>query len=71
MDVTVTDEGRETDKLLDSHTRQVLLWFFFLSRSTEPVVRSQLGVWWSMGCDRDDGRISDAHVLPVDMSVVL
>ena len=41
------------------------------SRSTEPVDRSQLGVWRTMGCDRDDARISYAHVLPVDMPVVL
>ena len=29
MEVTVTDEGRETDKLLDSHTRQVFLRLVF------------------------------------------
>ena len=71
MEVTVTDEGRKTDKLLDSHMRQVLPPLGFLPRSTEPVYHSQLGVWWTMGCDCDDARISDAHVLPLDMPVVL
>ena len=70
VEVVVTDEGRKVDKLLDSHTRQVLhrLWALTL---TEFVDRSQLGVWWPMGCNCNDGRIPDAHVLLVDLSVVL
>ena len=30
MEVTVTDEGRKTDMLLDSHTRQVLPPLYFV-----------------------------------------
>ena len=48
-EATVTDEGRRTDKLLDSHTRQVLP--LFSLAATEPV--DKMGVWRSMGRDRD------------------
>jgi hypothetical protein len=71
VEVIVTDEGRKTDKLLDSHTRQVLPRLCFSLTLTEFVDRSQLGVWRPMGCDCNDGRIPYAHVLPVDLSVVL
>ena len=71
VEVSVTDEGRKVDKLLDSHTRQVLPEFWALSRSRNFVDPPQLGVWWPMGCDCNDGRIPDPHVLLVDLSVVL
>jgi len=71
-ETAITDEGRKTDKLLDSHTRSVagiisnFRFFQLISRDAYEV-----GVWWTMGSHRHDDRLSDAHVLPVDMSLVL
>jgi hypothetical protein len=67
-EVNVTNEGRKTDELLDSHTRSL----HFLS---QPAPTShglyQVGIRRTMGRHRHDGRVPDAHVLSVDMSLVL
>jgi len=70
-ETAITDEGRKTDKLLDSHTRSVAgiistSFFELISRDAYEV-----GVWWSMGSHSHDDRLSDPNVLPVDMSLVL
>ena len=66
-DIAVTDEGRKADKLLDSHTRCVTQ--SFLTPSSSHV--TQLGVWWSLGSDCHDDRLPNAHVLLMDMYLVL
>lgn len=64
MEVTVTDEGRETDKLLDSH-KASLSSACFLLRSGSALSWEFGGLWGVTAM------ISDAHVLRVDMSAVL
>jgi hypothetical protein len=34
-------------------------------------IAHEMGVWWTMGCHRHDDRIPDAHVLLMDMPLVL
>lgn len=77
-EANVTSEGRKTDKLLDSHTRYCkthygtlfLLSPFFLTTAHFGFLY-QVGVRRAMGRHCHDDRIPDAHVLSVDMSLVL
>jgi hypothetical protein len=66
--VSVTDEGRKTDKFLDSHNRSVL--GFYLQKLIYDVV-SKVGVRRSVGGHSHDDRFPDSHVLSVDMPLVL
>ena len=52
---------------------QLLVLFHFNSRFCQLISWDayEVGVWRTMGSHRHDDRLSDAHVLPVDMSLVL
>jgi hypothetical protein len=52
-------------------TQGMFLFSGLVPSDLSPIAARQVGIRWTMGRHRHDDRISDTHVLPVDMSLVL